>query len=97
MIKDHYAIIKAPVVTEKAMSQGDTGNKYVFYVDVHANKKTIKEAIEKVYEVTVTGVNTSRQIGKIKTQGRYKGRRPMRKKAFITLKDGDTIEVVQGL
>lgn len=93
---DHYAIIKAPVVTEKALTLSEQ-NQFVFWVDVSANKKTVKEAIEFVYKVSVTSVNTQRLYGKYKTQGRTGGRRAIRKKAYVTLKEGDTIEIVQGL
>lgn len=95
-MKDHYSVIKAPVITEKAVSLGEQ-NQFVFWVDVNANKKTVKEAIESVYSVSVTSVNTQRLYGKFKTQGRTGGRRPIRKKAYVTLKEGDTIELVQGL
>lgn len=95
-MKDHYAIIKSPVVTEKAVTLSEQ-NQFVFWVDVAANKKTVKEAIEFVYKVKVTSVNTQRLYGKFKTQGRTGGRRAIRKKAYVTLKEGDTIEIVQGL
>ncbi len=97
MIKDPYNVIKSPVVTEKASAQAEVGNKVVFWVDTSANKIDIKKSIEKIFKVTVVGVNTQRVIGKVKRQGRFEGRRSLRKKAYITLKDGDTIQLVEGI
>lgn len=95
-MKNYYQIIKSPVVTEKSTAQGAEG-KYVFWVDTKANKKDVKEAVEKVFNVTVLGVNTQKVPGKLKRMGRFSGRRPVRKKAYITLKQGDTIEIFEGV
>ena len=93
-MKNHYAIIKGPVVTEKATA---LTNKVVFWVDRTANKKDVKEAIEKVFSVKVLGVNTHIVPGKIKKMGRHAGRRPTRKKAYITLREGDKIDLFEGI
>ncbi len=95
-MKNYYQIIKSPVVTEKSTAQGAEG-KYVFWVDTKANKKDVKEAVEKVFNVTVLGVNTQKVPGKLKRMGRFSGKRPVRKKAYITLKQGDTIEIFEGV
>lgn len=95
-MKNYYQIIKNPVVTEKSTAQGAEG-KYVFWVDTKANKKDVKEAVEKVFNVTVLGVNTQKVPGKIKRMGKFSGRRPVRKKAYVTLKQGDTIEIFEGV
>jgi large subunit ribosomal protein L23 len=96
-MKNHYEIIKSPVVTEKSTAQGAEGNKVVFWVDSKANKREVKEAVEKVFNVTVLGVNTHRVPGKLKRLGRSSGKRPTRKKAYITLKEGDRIEIFEGV
>jgi len=80
-----YDIIKKPVLSEKSYD-GIPNKKYTFYVDVKATKTQIKAAIEKIFDVKVENVNTTRTVGKIKRQGRTEGRRPETKKAFITLK-----------
>jgi large subunit ribosomal protein L23 len=91
-----YSIIKTPVITEKATMLG-AENKYVFWVEVTANKQEIKEAAEKIFNVTVTSVNTQRLAGKIKRMGKFAGQRPLRKKAYITLKEGDAIKLFEGV
>ncbi len=80
-------IILEPVLTEK--SYDDISNKkYTFLVDVRANKMQIRKAVEEIFGVKVQSVNTLRQIGKLKRQGRNIGRRPETKKAFVTLTKG---------
>ena len=92
-------IIKKPIVTEKAMKLQEL-NQYCFEVDVNANKIEIKKAIEKMFEVDVLSVRTTRV--KPKTRSRFtktgiqRGKTKERKKAFITIKEGQTIEVVTG-
>ena len=92
-------IIKRPIVTEKAMKLQES-NQYCFEVDVNANKIEIKKAIEKMFEVNVLSVRTTRV--KPKTRSRFtktgiqRGKTKERKKAFVTIKEGQTIEVVSG-
>ncbi len=95
-MKDVYQTIKSPVITEKSTLRNAEG-KVVFWVDLLANKKDIKEAVQKIFNVTVLGVNTQRVPGKIKRMGKYAGRKPTRKKAYITLKEGDKIEIFEGV
>jgi len=95
-MRDIYSIIQSPVVTEKSMAQTVEANKVVFWVDPEANKGDIKEAVQKIFNVKVLAVNTQRLAGKIKKQGRFSGRRPTRKKAYIKLKEGDSIELFEG-
>ncbi len=95
-MRDIYSIIQSPVITEKSMAKSTEGNYVVFWVDPAANKGDIKEAIQKIFDVKVIAVNTSRVAGKIKKQGRYSGRRPTRKKAYVQLKEGDSIELFEG-
>jgi large subunit ribosomal protein L23 len=83
-MKDPRDIIRRPVVTE-ATTDMMADRKYVFEVDLHANKVEIKNAIEKIFDVKVDKVNTSRLQGKVKRYGRYSGRRPERKRAVVKL------------
>ncbi|MCK4739611.1 MAG: 50S ribosomal protein L23 [Deltaproteobacteria bacterium] len=91
-----HHIIKSPVITEKATAIGAEG-KYAFWVDPKANKNEIKTAIEKAFNVKVTNVNTHRLPGKLKRMGKNAGKRPLRKKAYITLKEGDSITIFEGV
>ncbi len=95
-MSEYYKIIKKPLITEKATMLGSEG-KYVFWVDCKANKNQIKKAVEEAFNVKVTTVNTQRQPGKIKRMGRFAGRTPTRKKAYVTLKEGDSITLVEGV
>ncbi|MFQ5736793.1 MAG: 50S ribosomal protein L23 [Thermodesulfobacteriota bacterium] len=95
-MKDIYSTIKYPVITEKSTLKTAEG-KVVFWVDLDANKKDIKEAVQKIFNVTVLGVNTQRVPGKTKRMGRFSGRRPTRKKAYVSLKEGDRIEIFEGV
>lgn len=92
---DNYSIVLAPIITEKTAEMGEA-NTYAFWVHPKANKLEIKAAIQEVFEVGVTRVNTSRLPGKVKKMGRNEGRRPLRKKAYITLKEGDAIDITGG-
>lgn len=85
-MKNPHDIILRPVMSEKAFS-GIDDNRYVFEVAKDANKIEIKKAVEAVFDVKVASVNTLRTLGKIKRQGRYSGRTPEIKKAYVTLKD----------
>ena len=90
------SIIEKPVITEKMTAQGDKLNRYGFVVDKTANKVQIKNAVEKLYGVTVSAVNTQNYLGKVKTRNTTKGiaigRVNKHKKAIVTLKSGETID-----
>ena len=96
-MKNPHDIILRPVQSEKAFT--DIANKrFVFEVAKDANKIEIKKAVEAVFDVKVASVNTLRTLGKIKRQGRYSGRTPEIKKAYITLKaDSKTIDFFEGM
>jgi large subunit ribosomal protein L23 len=72
-------------------------NKYTFIVDTHANKIEIKHAVEEIFKVSVLDVRTMHVKGKFKRQGKFSGYTSDRKKAIVTLKAGDKIEVYEGL
>ncbi len=91
-IHDHRDILLAPVVSEKSYGLLDE-NKYTFLVAPHANKTEIKIAVETVFKVTVTGVNTLNRSGK-KRRTRYGyGQRPDTKRAIVTVADGQRIDI----
>ncbi|MDO4739775.1 MAG: 50S ribosomal protein L23 [Eubacteriales bacterium] len=96
-MKSVYDIILRPVLTEKTYDS-IADKRYCFEVDIHAGKTEIKAAVEEIFGVKVASVNTLRQEGKIKRQGRTSGRRPERKKAYVTLtKDSKGIEFFEGM
>ena len=96
-MKNPHDIILRPVLTEKAYD-GLADKRYVFEVAIGANKIEIKQAVEAVFGVKVASVNTLRTLGKIKRQGRYSGRTPEIKKAYVTLKkDSKPIEFFEGM
>lgn len=86
-------IIKKPVVSEKAMDLSKM-NKYIFLVDPHAKSPEIKKEIESIYKVEVEAINTINRKGKIKRLGRSLGRKPAYKKAIVTIKKGQTIDIL---
>ena len=93
-MKNPRDILKKPVITEKSNDLlGE--NKYTFQVDLNANKIEIRQAVEKLFKVKVEKVNTMRVKGKIKRVRRVPGRTPEIKKAIVTLKEGDRIEVFE--
>ena len=95
MTTNPYYIIKGPVITEETTIQTSTRNKYVFRVDPDANKHQIRDAVEKMFPgVKVLGVNTINYDGKLKRMGRHRGRRSDWKKAYVTLRPGDTIDLI---
>jgi large subunit ribosomal protein L23 len=94
-----YAVIVRPLVTEKSTALS-MANKYIFEVDMRANKPQVKSAIEKAFDVTVVNVNIlimkgkprgSRRMGRKPTQG------PDWKKAIVTLNPEDKIELFEGV
>lgn len=91
-MKDYTDIIIAPVITEKAAVQAEA-NVYTFKVSADANKIEIKKAIEEAFGVKVVKVNTLNTKSKAKRVGRYTGKTKTYKKAFITLADGEKIEL----
>jgi large subunit ribosomal protein L23 len=92
-MKDIYGVLKRPLFTEKNDRLKEKYNKYAFEVDIQANKIEIRQAVERIFGVSVLKVNTMRVHGKIKRRGRSVGRRPDWKKAIVTLKEGDTIPI----
>ncbi len=92
----YYDAIVAPIITEKATILSEH-NQVVFEVPLGTTKTEIKEAVEQLFKVSVTAVNTMRQKGKTKRFRGHAGRRKTIKKAVVTLKDGDAIDIATGL
>jgi large subunit ribosomal protein L23 len=94
-------VLIRPVLSEKANAQQEKLHRYAFRVAKQANKLEIKKAVESFYGVTVVNVNTATAPGKNKTRftkaGFIKGRKPSYKKAFVTLADGDTIDMYSSI
>jgi large subunit ribosomal protein L23 len=95
-VSNPRSIIQKPVITEKATILRE-GNKYAFRVDCKANKVQIRQAIESIFDVKVESVRTIKVPSKPKRQGLYAGRRAGWKKAYVTLRAGDSIDVVENV
>lgn len=94
--ESHYDILLGPVVTEKS-TQGSEYNQVTFRVDRRASKPRIKAAVEGLFGVKVTAVNTLNMRGKVKRFRGRVGKRAAYKKAIITLAEGDSIDVTTGI
>ncbi|SEN13363.1 LSU ribosomal protein L23P [Palleronia salina] len=93
---EHYDVIRKPIITEKATMASENGA-VVFEVSMDAAKPAIKEAVETLFNVKVKAVNTSITKGKVKRFRGQPGRRRDVKKAYVTLEEGNTIDVTTGL
>lgn len=91
-----YEIIKRPLDTEKFDRARDQFNQYAFEVDRRATKLQVKGAVEKIFKVGVTTVQTSILRGKNKRMGLTAGRTSNWKRAIVTLKEGDAISLFEG-
>ena len=91
-----YDVIRKPIITEKA-TMASENNAVVFEVAIDANKPQIKEAIESLFNVKVKAVNTTITKGKVKRFRGQLGKRRDVKKAYVTLEEGNTIDVATGL
>ncbi len=91
-------ILIRPLITEKMTDITERENKYGFIVDINANKIEIAKAVKEKFQVDVIAVNTIRRKGKTRTQftrkGRFTGKTPRVKKAIVTLKEGQTIDLL---
>jgi large subunit ribosomal protein L23 len=92
MFDDHRDVLLAPVISEKSYGLLDD-NKYTFEVHPDANKTQIKIAVEKIFSVKVLSVNTLNRQGKRKRTKFGFGQRKAIKRAIVTLRDGDRIDV----
>ena len=93
-MRDSATIVKGIQLTEKATILGETENKYMFKVHPSANKIEIKKAVEEIFNVSVANVNTMRYQGKRKRERTVRfGKRSDWKRAVVTLKEGDKIDL----
>jgi large subunit ribosomal protein L23 len=95
-----YKVLRRPIITEKSNYQNGMLHQYVFEVAPNANKAMIKEAVEKIFDVTVLRVNVMNMPAKRKQLLRNRqrvARRGAYKKAIVTLEAGDTISVFEGV
>ncbi len=91
-----FTVLIAPHVSEKSALNAENNNQYVFKVAMDAKKPEIKKAVESVFDVSVSKVQTSIAKGKTKRFGQKIGRRKDWKKAYVTLAEGSTIELMSG-
>jgi large subunit ribosomal protein L23 len=96
-MRDVRTLIQKPIITEKSTDLKESSNRYLFKVDIKANKRQIKKAVEDLFNVKVLRVTTAVYRGKPKTvlnrAGRFAGQAPNWKKAYVTLAEGDSIDV----
>lgn len=93
-MKSSRAVIQKVLLTEKGTRLTESDNQYLFNVHPEANKIEIRQAVEQMFKVHVTGVNTLNRLGKLKRDRRQQyGRRVSVKRAVVTLKAGDKIEL----
>ncbi len=95
MLRDAYSIVKKPRITEKATATQETQNAYTFEVARTANKIEIRNAVQTLFKVTVTDVNTLVVRGRMRRMGRGVAKTQNWKKAIVTLKAGDKIQFFQ--
>jgi large subunit ribosomal protein L23 len=88
-MRQAHSVLRLPVITEKSTFQKEKLQTLTFKVARAANKIEIKQAVEKVFKVKVASVRTANFHGKLRRQGRFAGRKPDWKKAYVTLKKGE--------
>ena len=91
-----YSVIKRPLFTEKGTALKESENKLLIEVDMKANKIEIKKAMQEIFKVKVEKVATIRQRGKQKRWGKSTGMSSPRKKAVVTLKEGEKLDFIEG-
>ncbi len=96
-MRDPHKVIVRPLITEKTSAGQMNDNQYTFEVACDANKHEIKMAVERLFSVHVRQVHTAQQRGKWRRRGVHVGKRPNWKKAVVTVAEGETIGVFEGL
>ena len=92
-MKDVHDVILEPVVSEKSYDLIEQFNTYTFIVDPRSNKTEIRDAVESIFDVKVTRVNTQNRKGKVKRTGYVVGKRKDVKRALVTLAEDDSIDL----
>ena len=95
--KNNFSILRRPRITEKSAIVRAESNCVVFDVHPKANKVEIKQAVEKIFDAKVASVRTLGYSGKLKRVGKSLGRRNNWKKAYVSLQEGSTLDVIEGL
>ena len=93
---DLYRAVVRPVVTEKSSAAYAARREYAFVVDPAATKLQIREAVEQMFDVRVRKVRTAQQRKRLRSMGKTRGTRAKWKKAYVSLHEGDTIEIFEG-
>lgn len=96
-MRNMYDVIVRPLVTEKSTNELDRQGAYTFQVAREANKIEIRQAVEKLFNVRVKDVRTMQYRGKQRRVGKHIGTRSAWKKAIVTLAEGDTIQIFEGV
>ncbi len=96
-MKDFGSVLRKPLVTEKTAAAKEENNVVSFVVDKNANKAEIKSSVQKIFNVAVESVRTVNVAGKLKRSGSVFGKRSNWKKAYVSLKDGESIEIFEGV
>ncbi len=93
-----YEVIRGPIITEKSTDMKDAQRTVCFRVAREATKTEVRKAVERMFGVKVASVRTAVVRGKVKRYGRFEGKRPDWKKAFVTLREGEKmIEFFEGV
>ena len=93
---NRFEVIKRPLDTEKLDKLRDKQNKFAFEIDLKANKTEVKQAVESLFKVKVIDIKTAVVRGKMRRIGKSSGMRSSWKKAIVTLKEGDSIQLFEG-
>ncbi|MFI5367096.1 MAG: 50S ribosomal protein L23 [Candidatus Binatia bacterium] len=96
-MKDLLHVVQSPLITEKGTLVNEQGNQFLFRVRPEANKVEIRHAIEKLFKVKVEKVRTLNYLGKTRRVGRWAGKRPSWKKAYVTLAAGQRIDFFESV
>ena len=92
-----YGVLKRPIITEKTNHLREEANQYVFEVATGATKVDVRRAVEEIFSVRVTEIRTMNVRGKVKRFKRQFGKRPNWKKAIVTVREGDAIDLFEGV
>ncbi len=90
-----YDVVKRPIISEKSTALSEVASRYTFEVSPEANKLEIAHAVQELFKVKVLAVRTIHTHGKVKVRGRARTKLPNRKKAIVTLAEGQKIDYFQ--
>lgn len=96
-MRDVYSVLAAPLITEKGTLVNEAGNQVVFRVRRDVNKQDIRRAVETIFKVRVEKVRTINYLGKMRRVGRSAGKRSNWKKAYVTLAEGQRIDLFENV